>query len=112
MKSYYFFVSYQIFSKGGALIGTGHSLESISTGVEGGEFEHFGLKELRKSLLKQAMKENGLVDETCKLIFTSINELSKGLWNQLADNDVTARENEDKVRDSKLKREAKNDEKG
>lgn len=109
MKSYYFFVAYQIYSKGGVLLGTGHSLESISTGVEGGEFEHFGFKELGKSLLKQAMKENGLVDETCHLIFTSINELSKGLWNQLACNDVTARVNEDKVRDSKLKREANDD---
>lgn len=84
MKSYCFFVAYQIFSKGGLLLGTGHSLERIDTGVVDGEFEHFGLTELCEKFLKLSMERNPLVDKTCKVIITSINELSKGLWNQLA----------------------------
>ncbi len=84
MKSYYFFVAYQVYGPLGLLLCTGYSLERMDTGVEDGEFERFGLKELSKKLLKINMKRNMHVTKECKIIFTSINELSKGLWSQLA----------------------------
>lgn len=84
MKSYYFFVAYQVYGPLGLLLCTGHSLERIDTGVEDGEFEHFGLKELSEKLLEISMKRNMHVTKECKIIFTSINELSEGLWKQLA----------------------------
>lgn len=83
MKSYYFFVAYQVYSKTGLLLLTGSSLERIDTGVKDGEYEHFGMKELRESLLKLAIESNPLVKPDSCVIITSLNELSQDLWHQL-----------------------------
>lgn len=83
MKSFYFFVAYQVYSKAGLLLLTGSQLQRIDSGVEDGEYEHFGMKELRESLLKQAIESNPLVKSDSKVIFTSLNELSQDLFHQL-----------------------------
>lgn len=83
MKSFYFFVAYQVYSKAGLLLLTGSQLHRIDSGVEDGEYEHFGMKELRESLLKQAIESNPLVKSDSKVIFTSLNELSQDLFHQL-----------------------------
>jgi hypothetical protein len=83
MKSYYFFVAYQVYSKAGLLLLTGDSLQRIDTGVKDGEYEHFGMKELRESLLKRAIESNPLVKSDSHVIITSLNELSQDLWHQL-----------------------------
>lgn len=96
MKSYYFFVSYQIFSKVGLLLCSGHSLERIDKDVEDGEFEHFGLKELCDKIRNLAMPTNKLVDKNSNVLITSINELSEELWNQLADGELIPYKNKEK----------------
>lgn len=83
MKSYYFFVAYQVYSKNGLLLLTGDSLQRIDTGVKDGEYEHFGMEELRESLLKKAIESNPLVKSDSRVIITSLNELSQDLWHQL-----------------------------
>ena len=77
-------MAYQVYTALGQLLSTGDSLERIDTDVEDGDFEHFGLHELREKIRSQAEKRNPLMEKGSKVIFTSINELSKGLWNQLA----------------------------
>ena len=82
-KSYYFFATYQVYSKEGLLIMTGDTLQRIDTGVMDGPYEHFGLKELRESLLEQAREKDKRIKEDAHVILTSFSELSQDLWHQL-----------------------------
>jgi hypothetical protein len=82
-KEYYFFVAYQVWSRGGILMLTGDSFEGIETNVDDGEYEHFGLKELKEKLLKRAMEANPCIKEDSNVLITSLSELSKDFWYQM-----------------------------
>ena len=61
----------------------GDTLQRIDTGVADGPYEHFGLKELKESLLEQAREKNKMIKEDAHVILTSFSELSQDLWHQL-----------------------------
>ena len=82
-KEFYFFVAYQVWSRCGTLISTGDSFEGIKTNVVNGEYEHFGLKELKEKLLERAMEANPYTKEDSNVLITSLSELSKDFWYQM-----------------------------